>query len=302
MLSLSIRDTDTRNLADWLELWAALSGDKSGSLGDLESALRSEGFAVSDNERNVADVAHELLSRMQATEEGYPFTLSNTGVLRAKDEHWEGYSSYLFCLCLSFFGGSGHGLNRIRPERVFEDLCTQVAGKFVGGSSVRFGSPRNRRHLDPVFSRAVDKLLAVHIMEGKRDGVDTRVMISPQDDGLDIVAWRHEPDMLAGKLLLFGACAAGADWDSKLTELTPDAWCKLWAGGQVVSPIVKAFFLPRRIAPNRWLYVSQRAGLLFDRCRIARWCPRLPESDFGDGVLWTKLKLAMETGWTGGDF
>jgi hypothetical protein len=98
---------------------------------------------------------------------------------------------------------------------------------------------------------------------------DTR---SAQDDNLDIVAWRHFPDKLPGKLLLFGQCATGDDWRGpKLTSLQPDDFCKYWLSEDPPSPLIKAYFIPHRVDRSEWYRVNLFGGIVFDRCRISYW-------------------------------
>ena len=87
---------------------------------------------------------------------------------------------------------------------------------------------------------------------------------------MDLVAWKHFPDLRSGKLVLFGHCASGRDWDDKINELQPNDFCSKWLGGDR-SPIIKAFFIPHRLVPDVFDDRAISAKLFFDRCRIAHW-------------------------------
>lgn len=284
--------SDVLALADWLELCAFTDPDGSSSRGDLESALVAPGlFEREDVDRLLDEVFDELDLRSEAAEEGYPFLVSDT-LVRMSAEGWAQQSSYLFCLSISYFRGAGKLQQGIRPERVFEVLCRDVAGAYVGGDAVRFGAPRNPTELPRSFVAAVDALCRLGIEEGvgmRRTGQRS----FSQDGGVDIVAWRHERDRLPGKLVLFGACAAGADWTEKFNELQPLTFIETWLKEPLVSRVLRAFFVPHRVVRSRWTEYSRAAGILFDRCRIACWCRELPNGvSFGDGMVWVKAKLA----------
>jgi hypothetical protein len=297
--TLALQRTDSVGLADWLELWALLQADQNSSAGDLETALSREGSAASDAlpaeaqriEVLVRDVFSELRDREIAAGDGYPFVVDR-GVLRLKSDAWSSCSAYLFCLCLSSRRGLNHPAGRARPERAFEALCTEVARRFVGGQAVRFGAPRVAGEIDRGFARAVDALLKTHIREGFGFKALLGSISWQKDGGLDIVAWRDESDGRAGKLLLFGACASGHDWQDKLTDLRPEEWKSRWILGPLVSQILKVFFVPHRVSPEKWDDVSITAGMVFDRCRVARWCPNLsPHPQHGDGVQWARAQI-----------
>lgn len=294
MLPPPARLTDTLALADWLELWAVLSPDGNSSRGDLETLLIVTGsFSQEEIERSVLAVFSEIEARSQGADVGYPFFVRG-GMVRVKDGPWDNYSSYLFCLCLTYFRGTSMASVGKPRERIFEVLCTEVARQYVGGEAVRFGSPRIPTEIDKSFKDAVDTLCRRYIGEGSgfRPGAQLH---GSKDGGLDIVAWRHEHDRLPGKLLLFGACAAGRDWDSKLSELHPEHWCREWIGGPVVSPIVRTFFVPHRIEQTKWEHWSIRAGIMFDRCRIARWARQLPDMVAIDAISWSQSVLGLNT-------
>lgn len=278
-------------LADWLELLALTSANNTASAGDLTAALVAAALfedASSDAlERKVLSVFGELDRRAASAAPAYPFDVQNVGVLKARDDAWT-YTTYLFCLALSNFGNRPDG--GVYPARAFEVLCRDVAGQFVGGTSVRFGSPRTDVEISREFARAVDQICQL-IREGAPKARLTR---STKDDGVDVVAWREFQDIRPGKLLAFGNCASGDDWDTKLNELQPQSWCASWLSEQLASPVLKLFFLPRRVESEiDWTDHSRRAGVIFDRCRISKMLPQLPDvAPHGDVVGWTKARVA----------
>lgn len=282
--------TDEIRLADWLELLALSSADLNSSAGDLASVLTASGILDPDGsgavESKVVDVFTELEARALASGTGYPFEVVGD-TLQARDD-WADHSAYVFCLCLSWRRWRRPQGSSYFPERIFESLCTEAARKCLNGGSVRFGSPRVRSQIAASFARAIDELCHRHFNEGAGFKNDEPPRWQ-KDYGLDVVAWRDWPDMQPGKLLLFGNCAAGWDWEDKLDELQPDNFRNRWMNGPD-SPIIKAFFVPHRVPPVRWRGTVAAAGILFERCRIANLTTALPaESHFGDGVAWMTM-------------
>src|SRR5947209_149829 len=136
MLALPRDPKDPLKLADWLELQALVSGDRNSSFGDLVTALKAASLI---NPRDVATaeelptiVFEELARRAKAANDAYPFELDGA-VVRCKRRPLS-YETYIFCLCLSYFSWKAND-SRIRPDRVFEHLCTDVARAFVVGEA-----------------------------------------------------------------------------------------------------------------------------------------------------------------------
>lgn len=301
MLELPSEIKEPIKLADWMELLALISPDKNSSYGDLSSALRRTG-AYDLNEVNprsdesyqdeqidemCGEVFNEILHRAKAADHSYPFAVSTSGSLLYVKTHtsWEQYAAYIFCLCLSYFGSPpGEGTNV--PRRLFEDLSKYAAKNFINGDAVRMSPPRT--DLPSPFADAV-KELCVQIGEGDGYKEQRDSKIQPQDDRLDIVAWRHFPDSYPSKLIMFGQCASNkywAEWRKKLSELQPREFCEQWMISVPTPPPVKSFFVPHRVDKQRWRYAARYSGIIFDRCRIAFWAHNT--FDYEGYINWIK--------------
>ena len=269
MLSLPREPTDPLRLADWLELVALSSPGRNSSYGDLERALNRAALHELDSdeliEHKLSQVDDELQRRVGSAGSAYPFNVDHSVV--SAQRRRRRFVPYLFCLCLSYFGDRRRPGDPTFPRRLFEDLCTVAAANYVGGAAIKFGWPR--RGVSRAFRDAIDELCTTYIREG--ECFREQPTLYSKDNRVDVVAWRDSPDRLPGKLLLFGACASGRDWNDKLTELNPDSFCKKWMSESPVSPMVKAFFVPHRIDHLRWKHANWDAGVVFDRCRIAFW-------------------------------
>ena len=248
-------------LADWLELLALISEDGNASHGDLQRVLNRLG--IEDSDALCRDSMSELNRRVLAAGEKYPFDFS--GSLVSVKGKWTKYSPYVFCLLLSYCDDKQKKIKGFQHELMFEQLSCIAAKTYLDGEVLRFGSPRS--DLPKAFRDAL-RFLCTQVNEWNYfQGTDT---LHRRDGGLDLVAWKHFPDRQLGKLILFGHCASGQNWDEKITELQPADFCSQWLGGEK-SPIVKTFFIPHRVPPDAWEFRAISAKLLFDRCRIACW-------------------------------
>lgn len=293
-------------LADWLELRALTDGDLSSSLQDLIGELRRNGsmdafeysrdWGSSDSERVAEQAFGELEGRLSACgDSSYPFKVDKHAIVLKK-----GYeqTSYIFQLLLTKFGlVSPAGIPS--PEKTFEEIAAIAARRYLGpdGQVLGFAFGFPRRHQAKSFQEALDDLCS-RIGEGGGAKIPTKdpaglalaKRIADQKDGkVDIVAWRPFPDLRPGKLIGFGQCATGAtDWRSKLSELQPQTFEKLWLReGFSISP-VRMFFVPRRVEEHEWRHISVQAGILFDRCRIAHHCGPLAKELAAECAEWTK--------------
>jgi hypothetical protein len=139
MLSLPKKNpTDTIQLADWLEIYALISGDKNSSRGDLESALRTASlFEPGGDEaiqQKLLEVFHEIEDRTKSANQAYPFRMEG-GVLTVK-ERWEEYPAYVFCLCLSYFGVKQSKSTKAFPRRWFEHISRDALLHYLGGEGL----------------------------------------------------------------------------------------------------------------------------------------------------------------------
>lgn len=246
-------------LADWLELSALLADDGNASHGDLQRALNRMGSEQA--EESCRNVMTELRHRVQDAGGRYPFRFS--GSLLSIQEDWSAFTPYVFCLLLSFCDDKAKQIADIHHTRLFESLCCAAARDYIGGKVVRFGAPREE--LPAGFVDALEEIKKLVI---EWPVPPCRASLNRQDDGLDLVAWKPFPDLRVGKLILFGHCASGHDWEDKILELIPDRFCSSWLGGEQ-SPVVKTFFIPHRVELEHWERLVTKARLFFDRCRIA---------------------------------
>ena len=213
------------------------------------------------------DVFAELEKRAKAADVSYPFKLAGSVLQANKD--WQEYPAYVFCLCLSYFGSNERKGEREFPRRWFEHLSRDAAVNYLGGEGVRFGFPRLPSELPIRFSDAVTSVCR-RLNEG--EGFKGGGLSDRKDDALDIIVWKHFPDNLAGKIVLFGNCASERGWEySKKTELNPVAFWNDWIIDPPRSAFISSLFIPHRVEYNRFLSHLRKSGIIFDRCRISYW-------------------------------
>ncbi len=245
-------------------------GNATEAIADADDADReTEGDEEAENLAQQAfDELDERIRNFGPTASHYPFAVaSNTVALREDGDK----SLYTFLALLSWFGKDA-GPKGTDGEKIFEDVCARAAEAYLGGAggrahSVVFGFPR--RVLPKGFADALDALCqTMGEGGGHRRG---RPKLPDQKDGkLDIVTWVEFQDRRQGKLISFGQCATGRNWDEKISELPPpDRWCGHWMADTPTVLPVRSFFVPHRIDRNSWSHSSTFGGILYDRCRIA---------------------------------
>lgn len=283
-------------IADWLELVALVADDGNASKGDVERLLLREGTFDSRGgdgndatDRLVLDVFSEIERRQKALAEYYPFELAG-GLIKRKALRRPEYIPYLFCLCLSYFEHDPRAkLGGVDPRHEFEHLSSKALERFIGGKSMVFGTSR----LDSKgFKNAIDALC---IFLGEGGSFREQPALNKKDDHLDVVAAKDFQDGRKNRLVAFGQCATGGNWEAKVTELQPIPFWDQWMLEGRVSFILQTFFIPFVIPSTRWEYFARRVtGLFFDRTRVAYWAANdeLGASDWRQFEHWTHHCLA----------
>lgn len=215
------------------------------------------------------DAAFEQLSmRKDYIGSGYPFVVD--GSLLEADSHAVA-SPYTFLTALTHFGP----LASNEPETgasLFERVSAAALVQYLGGHatarSYHFGFPR--REAPRSFRDALDDLCQ-SMGEGRGCKLRAPKVADMKDAKLDLAAWVSFGDGRRNQLSVFGQCAAGRNWFSKLNELQPVDFCNVWLREPpAMSPLV-AFFVPAQVVDDDWFQacVGERR-IFFDRLRIGR--------------------------------
>ena len=263
------------SLADQAELAALADPTHSSSLEDLKGALRqfslvdeqpAEGVLLAQDDEisiKVDDAVEELNRRGAIIGDGYPFDFDGT-VLTASDAWADEAIAYVFLLLLSADGLPGQETGR----RLFEEVTTAALAEYLTGKSLRFGFP----HRAPVPSHPNDAVdyLAAQIGQPRVDG--RRVRKYEKDMGLDAVAWKPFTDGRHTKVVLLANCSTGANWNSKLGELSISKWKRMINFG--CDPIL-VFAVPWIPSHEDWEDIVDYGHIVLDRARVAsllsRW-------------------------------
>lgn len=280
MLASPVASAGVESHADWLEMKALLAPDGDVSYQDLVSELRRNGSldafaqsvatdAGSEKSQELADTVFAHLDlRSIACGSGYPFNVGPQTLTRKDSSALD--STYAFLLLLRTFGVRA-GPARTKAASLFEEIATVVAGRYLGGpdkgaETFHFGFPRSTT---PAGFESALNLLCSRLQEGGQ--TKKRPAKRHQKDAkLDLVAWRPFPDQRNGKIVAFGQCAAGDNWDGKAAELRPQSFMGLWMtqGRLAFTPMV-FFFLPHCLDDDDWDSISMIGDTIpFDRCRI----------------------------------
>ncbi len=258
--------SDIIALADWFELTALEAGDHNTSAGDLTSALS---FLLDDDDRNdkaeelSLEVMAEINFRVKAAADAYPFEVRRERILQTRGD-WRTYVPYIFCLCLSYFGWKPAKGVPVNPWELFEELASVAAKTYLCGEVYRFGHSADSAALG--FEPRVNELCK---LLGEGSGYSGKNNLRRKDDKVDVVAWKHFGDGLGSKLIMFGQCAAGANWETKVSELQPNPFWDNWMASPALSPLLRSFYIPFRLPIEKFNYVAAYAGIVFERCRIA---------------------------------
>jgi len=239
---------------------------------DDEAANQQPGPAASDDGR--VGISKELLEQLEyraaAFGERYPFTLVGTDGLRIRAPLTPEHRLYLFLVLASNL----KYLTKTKANAVttcFELLSPHVLRSHLGpnaevhifGTSARSGVDRYSGSLwDRLTTLKQDIRLQIH---AARHEIDSNLA---GDNGLDVVGWLVSEDSAARLMIVFGQCACGRSWQSKMHEASADHWAPVFT---ITVPVVNVLFIPycARTADGTWFNEYQiPRGVLFDRERI----------------------------------
>lgn len=276
-------DESAKSLADEAELMALTDPSLSCSIEDLKSLLNQTSSGEETSEfasdeilaNKVDDAAEEIERRRNDIGEGYPFEFDGS-ILTASQNWPDNATAYVFLLLVSV-----HGLPRSRHgPRLFEEVVSAALARYLEGESIRFGFP----HRNPVPSNPNNAVDYLAEKLGQRRLYTRQVRQSDKDMGVDAVAWKRFGDARPTKLVLLANCSTGANWNSKLGELSLDKWKRMIDFG--CDP-VRVFAVPWIPSREDWNKIVEYGNMVLDRSRasslladwdaataIRNWCKR----------------------------
>ncbi len=307
---LSPGTDDTRSTqADWAELQALLStrgtwtsGDLYGLLDFLEDTAANsssideetgeeldESILESQRDRLVDVVFDELQYRERILGKSYPFSI-NTDHLRIERvpdvSSVPGRTVYVFCLLVSAIREKKiqspdlTKIVRCRIPNLFQICACLAAGGYIAGDVASFGFPRLE---GTDFLSALRDTYRRFGAGTVKTAIPSGFPASTKDGGIDVIAWKHHPDRMPGKIYLLGQCASGRNWKGK-SVLEYIQQFHGWFSELPATHYVPSMFIPFTLhrdltddpdvsfdetLKNRFLYEERRYGIVFDRCRVA---------------------------------
>jgi hypothetical protein len=275
--------------ADFLEIECLRQSDRNASGGDLAAALgRLDDDAPEDRGEsdtrmeNILDEAYsELGCRAQhsgRSSHSYPFRVDEQARLLefAKVRSRSGlYLFLLFATRINMRDGKIQG--GIDGTALFEEICCEVAKSYWGdrADGMVFGTARRNGQDEVAAFPAAIKAMCNQLGECVDYYPQSGHSPKAKDGKLDVVVWKHFSDAKAGKLIGFGQCKTGTHWKNGLFELVPGNFCKKWVRTQPTVEPVRLFFMTSRVGHKDWYDCTVDGGILFDRCRILDYAPKM---------------------------
>ena len=316
----SLREDDALvRMADWVELTALLSANRTASKEDLKKALLREPDPSEDGtvqtrrstdervEANVSDVFKELEDRLLACgnpapqSPSYPFRLDETLSVLTMRPNDIGSSNLLYLFLLAVTRSDMSVQTRVKesvdPTKVFEQLCADVLRRFWGGISTHsdamiFGTARSKAASEKKFQTNINKLSeSLQEGDGWKDGARAP---GGGDGGLDIVVWRRFKDRRQGGLVGFAQCKTGDHWTDHLTKLTTRTFLDKYMKTVLAIEPLRLYLVPCRVSRHRWREYTLDGGLLLDRCRIVQYADTISTATQAACRKWLDATVALQ--------
>lgn len=217
------------------------------------------------------DIAAEIKRRKIITRNQYPFELKDNDYTLSymHDDRLYNviYRFLLFATRLKMKNEKIQG--NIDGTKLFERLSAEIAISFFGENSNVdvFGTSK----ADGRSFRTKLESISKRIGEGGR--IHENNGYQPQDDNIDVIAWKGFSDKKVSQIIAFGQCKTGTSWQDQLSELNSDYFCKTWFSEQPVITPLRMFFCAQYFPNEIWRPRANVAGLVFDRFRIIDYLP-----------------------------
>lgn len=282
-------------IADYAEVECLIRGRKSKMeiASDLDLTIENDLNDGCEDEESVLDgtldeVMQELDVRSKACGDGYPFEIRNPGTtIYLKDAAIDNTKSLIYICLLLSTRLNMNTQNRHANEdatKILEELAACVIKNYLGSDRVIsyvFGTGASGG-----FEEKVNEMCRL-TGEGGQFRSSTSKKTNAKDAKVDTVAWIPFSDKLPGQLMILGQCKTGDNWRSKISELRPDVFSKLWLDTDFFVLPVRAFFVAESVDRTRWPEECIPAGVLFDRCRLVDYCEHVT-ADIEDKIKkWT---------------
>lgn len=231
----------------------------------------------------VDEIAAEIKNRTQFTNSRYPFSLVQKDyVLQYTPDHSISDLVYKFLLLSTRVNMK---LDKIQDgidgTLLFEHLSAAIAKNYFGmNAEVEIiGTSKDER----IGFR--EKLKQIVSKMGEGGEIHEHTGYRPQDDSIDIIVWKGFSDNKPSKMIAFGQCKTGTNWQDSTRQLNSQTFCSTWFKSQPIITPLNMFFTAQYFPHDKWLPLAYRAGLIFDRHRIMDYLPEIL-----DPILVQKMK------------
>lgn len=301
--------------ADWIELLALARAEGFATDGDIlqpndiledRAAPLPEGAAgavaedpdiVDQGVEPVLDsIYEELAFREKVLGDAYPFELEigkrnlKLSTVGISDDPviQQGRLIYLACLFMSAarIGLINTTAGGIKTDptigNLFQICATIAAAGYVGGDAYWFGHPRPD---ETPLLQAVTTLASLLSARAALQAPEGETRFA-KDCGIDVVAWRDHRDGRPAKLILYGQCASGMNWEGKpvgpkvnrMDAYYTSTPSKHWLPA-LLSPFPlymdKEYAHGLKTEETRMGFYRQieaEMGVVIDRLRLVHWC------------------------------
>lgn len=262
-------------LADYAEIYSWLYGSCSARhvermLCQLDNNDFNVGLDDTDsiNEELAGEMLGEFQRRADASREGYPFRLGDSGsTLYVTVENLSNRElTYCYLLLATRLNmKSDRKYKGIDGTQLHEELSASVLKQYLGGERAKtmvFGTAAKGNIADKINQ------LCNKINEGGEYRTLDTGKDHANDDGLDVVGWIPFTDCKSGKLSVFGQCKTGTSWQESINRLQPDSFISKRMRDSFALAPIKAFFVTEFQNRSQWSNIVHDSKLFFDRCRI----------------------------------
>lgn len=241
-------------------------------------------------QRKSEDIVTEISHRARLLGELYPFQLQDRDYSIAyKGSGNFTYTVYLFLLMATRVNMTSHRVQGgVDGTKIFEALSAEVITQFLGRSSEAHVLGTSKTDIGGFRKKLAE------ISKKMREGglIHENPHYRPQDDTVDVIAWKKFNDDLSSQLIGFAQCKTGTSWRHRLSELNAQAFCNRWFSVQPVLLPIRMFFCAQYFPREIWYELATSAGLIFDRFRIIENLPvELSDELLKEIEIWTRSSL-----------
>ena len=200
----------------------------------------------------------------------YPFLISDDSHLIELKQNLNDYHKlYVYLLIASLLPYVNPSVHYLFTSS-FECVGAEALRQYIGNKAIVhiFGTSPGAHYTGSKYSK---------LLQLAKD-IDESVLVREKDfkkgdsgdGGLDIVGWFPTQDECPGKLLVFGQCACGKDWEKKQHESDYKKWSQLIT---LKTEPVNTIFIPQcfRNANGDWFAKHKiHMSVMVDRLRIMK--------------------------------